>query len=55
MKKLYGILSGLCFILLLGFIGGIETGGPLIPGMILSMISLFGFTVFAAMAGAFRR
>lgn len=50
-RKACSGLMGLCFLSLLGFAGGLDAGGALLPGAIGMGLSLGGFALFGTLAG----
>ena len=47
------VLAGVSFLLMMGFIGGMEMGGPLTTGMIGATISVSFMWLFAYIGGLF--
>lgn len=54
-KTIFATLSFICFVLMLGAVGAIETGAiPLSQGAIRSFLYLGLFAIFAGLGGAFK-
>ncbi len=47
------VLAGVAFLFLFGFMGGMETGGPVVVGVIGSVASIAAMWLFAYIGGLF--
>lgn len=47
------VLAGVAFLLVIGFVGGMETGGSMVYGMVGASISMAFMVLFAYIGGLF--
>lgn len=54
-ERVCGALCGLSFLGMIGFAGGLDYGGPLLPGIAGMAVCLAGFILFGTLAGIIER